>query len=128
MTPHFVYALLALSACASSRTTSPIVPGEIGWGGPRSFMVDTNGDGLPDTVVPSGGTFIDTDDDGLPDTRLDTYWTNAGPDRCNAVGMTAIRAAFARLELAGDQQAAVRALDELVNSVADARRHLSTPQ
>ena len=124
MTPRLVYAFLALSACAGSRATSPIAPAEISWGGPSSFMVDTNGDGLPDTVVPSGGTFVDTDDDGLPDIRLDTFWTNAGPSGCNAMGMTAIRAAFAKLDLATDQAPAMKALDDLLTRAADAQRHL----
>jgi hypothetical protein len=91
-------------------------------------MVDTNGDGLPDTTVPSGGTFVDTDDDGLPDTRLDTYWTRVGIEGCRAGGMTALRSSFARLELAADDEVAGRALDDLAAAVAEARRCLKAPR
>ena len=127
MTRCFILMMLIASGCSSSPASRPaFVPQGMGWGGPASFMVDTNGDGLPDAMVPRDGTFVDTDDDGLPDTRLDSYWTSLGTDRCNAIGMTAVRAAFARLELAADEQAAVNALDDLVTSVAEARRHLAT--
>ncbi|MBL9076041.1 MAG: hypothetical protein JNL08_00975 [Planctomycetes bacterium] len=128
MTRRFTLVMLIASACSSNPASRPpFVPGSIGWGGPSLFMVDTDGDGLPDAAVPRGGTFMDTDDDGLPDTRLDSYWTSVGTDRCNAIGMTAVRAAFARLELAADEQAAAGALDDLVRTIVDVQRIIAPP-
>ena len=111
--------LLALTAACSCPTTrAPFIPGVIEWGIPRFFMVDTDGDGTPNQWVPGGATFIDTDDDGLPDTRVDGYWARLGSAACNDVGLTAIRAAFARLELASDATQATNALDWLATAVA----------